>query len=119
MEGPWEKAKVVNGFLAAMVIPLAVGYTGYVYSSAIKERELQGKFVELAVGILREPPDPNSGGEIRKWATTVIDRYSGVPLSEEVRKELIKRGIRPLLPSGTLPEHALPDHALPQGNRNL
>lgn len=85
----WERLKIGSGVIAAVVIPLALAYIGNKYSSAIKERELQGRFVELATDILREEPvDQNKA--LRNWATKVIDEYSGVKLTDDARNELIE-----------------------------
>jgi hypothetical protein len=61
---------------------------------AIKERELEGRFVELAVQILKEEPN-TSAPPLREWATQVLDRYSGVPLGLEVKQALIKTILLP------------------------
>ena len=48
---------------------------GNIYTKTLKERELQGKFVELAVQILNSEPNPEAKN-IRSWATKVINVYS-------------------------------------------
>ena len=86
----WEKAKIIFIGLASILIPLVLGFVGNEYSSSIKERELQGKFVELAIKILTQ--DPTKENEhIRKWATDVVNLYSGVELNEITKNELIKK----------------------------
>lgn len=80
--------------MAAVVIPVVLAIVGNWYSQAIKEREIQGRYVELALSILKEPADPNNQN-IRKWALLVIDRYSGVPLDLRSKEELASA---PLLP---------------------
>jgi hypothetical protein len=67
-----------------------VAYVGQKFSTAIKERELQGKFVELAVAILREPP-AEQNKPLRAWATEVIDRYSGLPFTRQTTSLLQDR----------------------------
>lgn len=84
-----EKLKAISATISAVVIPIVVLIVGNNYSAATKERELQGKFVELAVAILREPPEKQSRN-LRDWATQVITNYSGVPLSPEAKRELIE-----------------------------
>jgi len=86
---PWEKLKTVSSIIAAIVIPLAVAWVGDGFSQALKEREIQGKFVELAVQILREEPSKQEAG-LRDWATQVLNKYSGVPFSAETKKALIE-----------------------------
>lgn len=84
----WEKAKTISSIISAIVIPMVLAWIGHGFTSALKERELQGKFVELAVQILREEPDKQAAG-LRDWATQVLNKYSGVPLSAETKKALI------------------------------
>jgi predicted chitinase len=78
-----------------MVIPVALLIIGNMFSRAVAEREIQGKFVELAVKILQEHPSEDTRN-IRSWATQVINAYSGVPLSEKTKNDLIEN--TPLLP---------------------
>jgi hypothetical protein len=47
----WEKAKNISVMISAVVIPVVVLVIGNSYTSAIKEREVQSKFVEMAVAI--------------------------------------------------------------------
>ena len=83
MEG-WEKTKSVATILSAVAIPVVLLVIGNVFTSALKEREVQGKFVEIAVAILKEPPQPETR-PLRSWATDVINKYSGVPLSGQTQ----------------------------------
>lgn len=92
----WEKAKAISSIASAVVIPLVLLWVGNGFTSAIKERELQGKFVELAVQILREEPNEQQLG-LRDWATQVLNEYSGVSFSNETKEALIERTP---LPSG-------------------
>ncbi|MFK8328427.1 hypothetical protein M2D63_000205 [Pseudomonas sp. BJa5] len=86
---PWEKLKAISSVIAAVVIPLAVAWVGNSYSTALKEREVQGRFVELAVQILREEPSKQAAG-LRDWATDVLNKYSGVPFSPATKRALIE-----------------------------
>jgi hypothetical protein len=86
----WDKLTPISAAIAAVVIPLVVAYVGNSYTAAMKERELQGKFVELAINILKEKPSPETTN-LRKWAIKVIDNYSGMPFNEATREDLINR----------------------------
>ncbi len=92
----WEKAKTFSSIAAALVLPIVLLIVGNQFSGAIKERELQGKFVELAVNILRGDPSEETRN-LREWATQIINQYSGVPLSAQTKEDLIEK--TPLLPS--------------------
>lgn len=86
---PWEKLKALSSVIAAIVIPIVVAWVGNGFAKALKEREIQGKFVELAVQILREEPSKQAAG-LRDWATEVLNKYSGVAFSAETKKALIE-----------------------------
>lgn len=83
----WTAVSAVSGLIAAVVIPLAVAFVGNQFTVALKEREIQGRFVELALTILKESPSPENEA-MRAWALKVVDAYSGVPMTEEVRNDL-------------------------------
>lgn len=78
----------MSGVVASIIIPLVIGLTGYWYNNALKEREIQIRYVELAASILRDTPK-ESNKELRFWAARVIEHYSPVQLSEGALKELI------------------------------
>jgi predicted chitinase len=88
-EQAWERAKSAATILSAIAIPVVVAIVGNSFSSAMKEREVQGKFVELAVQILRKEPTKQDAG-LRSWATTILNDYSGVPFSADTRNALIQ-----------------------------
>jgi hypothetical protein len=84
--------------VSSVVSAIAIPVVGYWVSSALKNKEIEGKFVELAVDILKaEPTDAQRN--LRKWATQVINNYSGVRLSDEASKDLINTIV---IPSSTL-----------------
>jgi hypothetical protein len=86
----WEKAKNISVIASSAVIPIVLALVGYWFSAGLKEREAQGKFVEMAVAILKEPANEETR-PLRAWATQVIDRYSGVPLSPKTKEQLIEK----------------------------
>ena len=49
-----EKTKALSIIIASLVIPIAVALSGNWYSTAIKEREVQVRYVELAINILSQ-----------------------------------------------------------------
>ncbi len=83
-----EKLKTFANMISILAIPLVVAYIGNDFTKSIKEREIQGKFVELAINILNQQPTKENVN-IREWATEVIDKYSGVPFTKETQKDLI------------------------------
>lgn len=82
-----ERARVLSGLLASVLVPVAIALAGHWFGAALKEREVQMRFVELAVGILGEKPQPASA-EVRSWAVDIIDKFSPVPLSTDARNQM-------------------------------
>ena len=83
----WDKLKI-GGFVA---IPIVVLIIGSFANSSLKKKDIEVRMIELAVGILKEDPKAKDNPEtppMRKWAIDIINEYSKVKLSDEVRKEL-------------------------------
>jgi len=74
--------------IATIVIPVMLAVIGNQYSNSMKEREIQGEFVALAVDILKQKPSEGSRN-IREWATAILNKYSGVQMSDAARDDLI------------------------------
>ena len=87
----WQAVNAISGLLAAVAVPLVLAVIGSRYTNALKEREIQGRFVELALSILKEPPRAEARG-VREWAIAVVNQYSGVPLGREATEDL-KSGV--------------------------
>lgn len=83
-----EKAKNLSVVFSTAVLPLIVLFVGNNYTAAIKSREIEGKFVELSVGILQQRPSEPTA-DLREWATKVLDKYSGIEFSPGAREKLI------------------------------
>jgi peptidoglycan LD-endopeptidase CwlK len=80
--------------ISSVISAVAIPVVGYWVSAALKNKEIEGQFVELAVNILKEEPSANQRN-LRKWATEVINKNSGVALSEEATSDLINRTVIP------------------------
>jgi hypothetical protein len=85
------RTESIAKIVAAVVIPVAVVIVGQEYSRAVKQREIEAKYVELAIGILRSPP-ADEAFDIRAWAVEVVNSHSGVKLTELQREDLIRTG---------------------------
>lgn len=96
----WKKIEIVAFALAALATPIIVAFVGHWYSQSMKEREVQCKFVELSVEILRTNPTEETKN-LRDWATQILDKYSGVPITPKTREELVKLGPIPVLGMAT------------------
>jgi hypothetical protein len=53
----------------------------------MKDREIQTRYVEVAISILREAPKPETQN-LREWAIATVNTYAKIPLAGEARKEL-------------------------------
>jgi hypothetical protein len=63
--------------------------------------------VELAVSLLSQPPSQENRN-LREWAIEVMDRYSGVPLSDKAKEDLHKTGLSTIHGAGALFIHMIP-----------
>lgn len=113
MDG-WQKMEVASKVLAAVFIPLAVAYLGNQVATSNKQRDTETKFVELATAILNREPGTNQTPEsksLRKWAVEVINRFSGVPMSEATAEALIQKTALPQVAQTFAPQTQLSDPA--------
>lgn len=94
----WEKFKIVNGGLATLAIPAVIAFVGNQFSLSMKEKEVQEKYVELAIRILSETPHKDKSAT-REWAVDVVNKYSGVEMSLETEDHLVKSAALPTLDS--------------------
>jgi hypothetical protein len=84
----WEKADSTARIISSVLMPAAIAYIGYKYEIANTQRSIEAKFVELGVSILQTPPS-RAGEHLRRWATEVLNKYSGVAISEGAQDDLI------------------------------
>jgi hypothetical protein len=82
-----ERAKAVSGFIASVIIPLALAYVGNQYSTALKESELQAQYVSMATDILADEPTADTK-DLREWAIKIVNQYSEVPLGSTTESQL-------------------------------
>jgi hypothetical protein len=83
--------------VSAVIVALATGIVGAVLGYQSKNREMDVKMVEIAVGILSQEPKEGIA-PAREWAVDVINGYSDVKVTPEARAALVK--YRAVLPSG-------------------
>lgn len=100
--GIWQKIPVVNSLLATVIIPVVLALIGNWYSTAIREKETQIRYVELAIGILSQEPSKQTEN-IRKWAVQVINFYSDVKIGDETREELLREKLQTTSKSSSSP----------------
>ncbi len=83
----WEKLRVISTFIATILIPLVIAFVSQSYTKTLKDNEIGVKYVELAVGILREPPE-KTPKHLRQWAVEIVNNHSTVPMSVQAIREL-------------------------------
>jgi hypothetical protein len=86
----WEKARVLSVIITTLAVPIVVAYVGGSLSKEQKRDEITAKYVELAIDILKAPPNEDTRA-LRSWAISVVNKYSEVPLSKAVQEELQHR----------------------------
>jgi hypothetical protein len=90
IEKHWWEKRWWDKVIVPIVIPLIIGGVascwGYFIGSALKDKELKVKYVEIALGILREDPAKDCNGGLRRWAVDIIDKCAVVELNEDARK---------------------------------
>ena len=59
------------------------------FDYVVREREIDVKMIEIAVGLMRQPPT-DMVQPAREWAVDVIQHYSEVKLSAQARAALLK-----------------------------
>ena len=92
----FEGLKNLASAVAVVAVPVVVAVVGSYYTTVTKEREVSGKFVELAVQILsKEPTRTETDARIRTWATTILDQYSGVRFDTKTRDDIVNNSPLP------------------------
>ncbi len=66
----WKKINVLTGVVATLIIPITVIVIGNSFSTAIKDKEIKLKYVELAIDILNKGDQSNE--RTKKWAIWVF-----------------------------------------------
>ncbi len=85
----WDKTKIIIAGIGTILVPVTLGVIAQGFSSAIKKREIEGRFVGIAVDILRNNPSKKNRN-LRDWAARIVDEYSGVKLLEKAKTDLIE-----------------------------
>lgn len=88
----WKDGATIFSLLAVPVI-LAVG--GWRIQERLSEEGLRRDYVQIALGILSQKPDPNDPNTIamREWAAGMLVKYSPVDVPAELRKALEEEAI--------------------------
>lgn len=85
-----EKIKSISHIIAVIAIPVITLIIGQEYTESVKERDVQGRFVELAIDVLKEKPKKENKN-VRDWAIQIVNKYSGVKMNEVTKSDLIEK----------------------------
>jgi len=80
---PYEKGIA----FAIALVPVVTAWIAGRYADASARRDANVRLVEVAVGVLQQPPS-SATRVMRVWAVAVVDKYSEVPLGDAARKAL-------------------------------
>jgi hypothetical protein len=89
----WDKCSIIANCFAAVCVPIIIVVCGLLINTNLKEKETNVKYVEIAVDILSEKPNPDSKSPLREWAIDVLKVYSPVDITDEVESELRNYGL--------------------------
>ena len=81
----------IRDILVPLVSAIAGGIIVAVGNHIINERQIDVKMIEIAVGLIRQPPI-DKVQPAREWAVKVIEHYS-VKLSPQARAALLNCGL--------------------------
>jgi hypothetical protein len=84
----WDKISALSVLLASVLVPVLLAVVGNAYTNALKQSENRVKYTELAISILKDKPAPETQ-DVRAWAIDVINQYSGVSMSAQVKSQLL------------------------------
>jgi hypothetical protein len=86
---PLQQALAAAIVLASILVPVVTAVIAAMYANSSAQREANLRLVELAVGILQQPPKPEAL-DIRIWALDVIDAHADVRMPVAARASLQK-----------------------------
>ena len=89
----WEKLRILSSVIASVLVPVALAFVGHSYSNATRDKEIEARFVDMAVDILAQPP-VEGDSSLRKWAIRVVNTFSKVPFDTAVAEKLIRSPLR-------------------------
>ena len=84
----WEKAKILSMVISFILIPIVVVLIGNWYTTTLRIRELDVRYVEIAIKILMTEPKKETEA-VRLWAVDIINEHSQVKISREARRQIL------------------------------
>jgi hypothetical protein len=95
----WDKLTALSALLASVLVPLALGLIGQMYTASLQERERalaetqeKRQWVQIGIDILRDSAiDP----KLREWAVELVNKNSGgnIRITDAVQRVLIEERV--------------------------
>ena len=84
----------LSKILGAVALPVVRAVLGFWFNDSLKSRELNVKYVEIAVNVLSQPPSEETKS-LRLWAINLINEHASVKIDETLRDILINKEALP------------------------
>jgi hypothetical protein len=86
-----ETFKEIAQIFSLVALPVVLAVGGWLIQNRIATESTRSQYVEIAVGILREPPKKGETDDqsLRKWAVSIVDMYAPVRLTPETKEALL------------------------------
>lgn len=78
----------LSKILGAVALPVVLAVLGFWFNDSLKSRELNVKYVEIAVNVLSQPPSDETKS-LRLWAINLINEHASVKIDDKLRDILI------------------------------
>jgi hypothetical protein len=82
-----DQIEICANIFSKVAVPLILLVLGLCLNSSYKEKELQLKYVEIAVGILGSQPSPDTL-PLRTWAIKTVNNHAEIKMTTEVKRIL-------------------------------
>ena len=110
-----DLTRLFTSIMASIAIPIVIFFVGKNIESTLKAKELEAKYVEIAVGILTQPPSLGTEN-LRNWAIENINEYAEIKFSEEAVDELKNESLPTI---GKTFENTAPNYTISTSPRNI
>ena len=84
----WETAERISKTLSMVAIPVVLAFGGWMIQQRLQNQTLNRDYVQLAVSILKEPPDSKIDPEMRTWAVQLLNDNSPTRFNSAVFAQL-------------------------------
>jgi len=94
-----DRAEKLAAIFSLVAVPFVVGAGQWWIQDRIADAGIRQQYVQLAIGIIRDPPRTSASDErpppqdLRAWAVSIVDQYAPVPLTKDAKEALIQQGL--------------------------